>query len=97
MLAARPDIAITSPCSDGFSYGVDERVDEVALDVEHRHAAESSRRHCLAVDFVGDIAGGEHARNICTRGSRFDDDIAVLFQCELTGERFRGGLCARWR
>ena len=40
---------------------------EIRLGVERRHAAGAGRRHRLAIDVVGDVARGEHARH---RGRR---------------------------
>src|SRR5690606_69710 len=55
---------------------------EVAFGVQGGHAARAGRGHRLAVDGVGDVAGGEHALDAGRRGEAAgaapDDDVAAL-------------------
>ena len=50
---------------------------EKALGLQRRHAAEACRRHRLAIDIVGNVAGREHARDIGLRRAGLNADVAV--------------------
>src|SRR5207244_5955114 len=58
------------------------------------HASGPGRGHRLAVDLVHDVAAGEHARHIGPGGPRFDLDIAVRIEVELTLEQLGRRLVA---
>ena len=73
---------------------------QVAVGVERGHAAGAGRGDRLAIDVVGDVAGGEHAGDAGRGGialaAALDHDIAAVHR-ELAVEESRCWACGRWR
>src|ERR1700730_4457892 len=63
-----------------------------AFGLDRRHAAETGRGHCLAVDVVGDIACREYAGHARRGRERRCLDVAMRFDVELTLEETGSGL-----
>ena len=67
---------------------------EMALGVERGHAAHAGRGHRLAVDFVGDVAGREHA------GDDWSPSSAVPSRCSRTASSraapLNNSVCGTW-
>src|SRR5690606_12861230 len=61
---------------------------EESLGIERRHAAHARRGDRLAVDFVGDVAGGENPGDRRQRGTRRDLEITVGIERQLALEEF---------
>ena len=61
---------------------------EEAFGFERRHAAMAGGGHRLAVDVVGDVAGGEHARHRGRGRVRRGLDVARRLHLDLAGEQF---------
>src|ERR1700730_3015784 len=67
-------------------------VGKPALALDRRHAAETGRGHCLAVNVVGDIACREYAPHARRGRERRCLDVAMRFDVELTLEETGSGL-----
>src|SRR5580704_10566086 len=63
-----------------------------ALGLNRRHAAETGRGHCLAVNVVGDIACREYARHARRGREGRRLDVAIRLDRELALEKTGGGL-----
>src|SRR5689334_19985138 len=69
-------------------------VREVVLGVDRRHAAAAGGGDGLAVERIGHVAGGEHARDRGARRAWRDLEIAALVHRHLAGEERGVGLMA---
>src|ERR1700730_10641445 len=67
-------------------------VGKPALALDRRHAAETGRGHCLAVNVVGDIACREYARHARRGREGRRLDVAIRLDRELALEKTGSGL-----